>query len=251
MRTVLYIYVGGACLVALRLGWPMIFRFDTYDWKYSWTLRRFCWQVLLWPLLTPIFPKALLDPYDFLTDSEAAYRRELDKFRAKPPPCGPTIRFVPKQTLTGRGSDEIDPRTYGEFILNSSDVEHCYQQRRKDNPTFFWHEPEDTFMLWLSQRDPGLDKPSDLPPLLTDNDFCLYNLGLDNLKLVVTDLAIAGQAKVFCSKCATDLLPGQVTRREECVNDGNFGCDRLYCPKNHLLVSRSWYCAPIRRRACL
>jgi len=248
MKAVLYIYISGSCLVALRLGWPMVFRFDAYDWKYSWTWRRFCWQVLLWPLLTPIFPKALLDPYDFLTDSEAAYRRELDKFRAKPPPCGPTIRFVPKQTLTGHGSDEIDPPCYGEFLLNSADVEHSYGQGREHKPCFFWHEPEDTFMLWLSQHDPTLNKPSELPPLFTTNESCVYNLGMDNLKLVTSDLVTAAKAKVFCSKCAADVAPDQVTRREEYVNDGNFGCDRLYCPQNHLLVSRSWYTAPVRRR---
>ena len=103
-------------------------------------------------------------------------------------------------------------------------------------------------MLWLGQRDPTLHKPSELPPFFTNNESCLYNLGQDRLTRVATDLAIAGQAKVFCSKCAAELPPGQVTRREECVNDGNFGCVRLYCDRNHLLISRSWYTAPIRLR---
>ena len=98
MRLVLYIYIVGACLVALRLSWPMVFRFDAYDWKYSPTWRRFCWQVLLWPLLTPIFPKALLDPYDFLTNSEAADRRELDSFaQTLRPAARPSASFQHKQ----------------------------------------------------------------------------------------------------------------------------------------------------------
>ena len=247
MRTLLYIYVAGALLVALRLGWPMILRFDAYDWKYTRIWRRFCWSVLLWPLLTPAFPKSLLDPYNFLTNSEAAYRRELEKFLSKPPPCGPIIRFVPKQTLTGHGSDEIDPPCYGEFLLKSTDVEDSFRRGREQTLRFSWREPDDTFMLWLRQRDLTLDRPSELPPIFTTNESGVYNLG-DNLKLVTIDLATAGQAKVFCSKCRTDILSGQITRREEYVNDGNRGCDRLFCPQNHLLVSRSWYTAPIRIR---
>jgi hypothetical protein len=98
-------------------------------------------------------------------------------------------------------------------------------------------------MLWLGQRGTTPDKPSELPPILTDND-CLYNLDLDALKLVATDLAMPGKAKVFCSKCGADLHPSQVARREEFVKD--FFCDRLYCHRDHLLVSRASYTAPIR-----
>src|ERR1022692_4822140 len=123
MKTMLYIYIAGACLVAVRLGWPLFFKFDAYDRKYSWGWKRFRSHVILWPLLIPIFPKALLAPYDFLTDSEATFRRDLDKFCSKPPPCSRHLRFIPKQTLTGNGSDEIDPPCYGEFLLNTADVE--------------------------------------------------------------------------------------------------------------------------------
>ena len=123
MKVLLYIYLAGAYLAVLRLGWAMLFTLDKYDWTYGTVWRRFSWQVPLWPVLTPIFPQAILDPRDFLTDDEAAFRRELDKFRKNSPPCGPLLRLCPKQ-----GSNEVDPPCFGEFHMKCADVKSAYRE---------------------------------------------------------------------------------------------------------------------------
>ena len=225
----------------------MYFVLDSYDWTHSPIWRRFLWQVILWPLLVPIFPDSVLATRSFLSDEEASFRRELDKFRKSPPPCGHLFRFRPKQTLHGPGCDEIDPPCCGEFVMASADLELAYRQGKKNNRpgSFFCGELQDIFTDWLKHRDELLRETSELPSLFADVG---RRFSVDALKEATTELATAGHARIRCAKCAADFSGSQIIRKEEYVSEGSYQCDRLYCPQNHLLLSRSGYTGIIRRR---
>ncbi|MBL8420972.1 MAG: hypothetical protein JNK92_10080 [Dechloromonas sp.] len=79
--TLLYIYLGGGALIALRMAWHIRYRLDRYDRMFSNVRLTFWLDVILWPLLL-LKPECLIHP-KFSTDTwnegRADAERELDR----------------------------------------------------------------------------------------------------------------------------------------------------------------------------
>ena len=115
MMIVLYIYLAGAILVALRLFRHMLFKLDRYDWYYSKgnIFGVFVLSVVLWPLFL-IKPQHLIDPTNYsktlsILQDIGASRHHLWE---NPPPCGSVIRY--------RQEYEEYRETYGEFLFRAA-----------------------------------------------------------------------------------------------------------------------------------
>jgi hypothetical protein len=69
MMIILYIYAAGVLLIALRLGWHMIFKLDRFDWHYGkgniWGV--FVFLVVLWPIMV-IIPRHFINPSKLFED---------------------------------------------------------------------------------------------------------------------------------------------------------------------------------------
>lgn len=217
MMIILYVYAVGVVLVALRLGWHMMFRLDRYDWHYSkthiWTT--FTLSVLLWPLMA-IKPRNLIQSDKLFEGSlgVASSMRERDQLWNDPPPCGSVIRY-----RQGQGRYE---ETYGEFIFRASEVERSLRNRLRDSPNLA-NEDEGAILNWLCRRTDTLTQPTDVPSAWWRFQF------------VANDLIRSGNAKAHCLKCGADVPKNELVTYDDHARPGwNF--ERLKCPNGHGLL---------------
>lgn len=144
--TLLYIYLGGVLLVALRMGWHIHFRLDKYDWEYCDVWPTFWFDVILWPLLL-FKPTLLIDPKfsePWWREGSAEAEREMDRLEADMPPCTEFIRYSPEH-------DKWDECS-GEFVFAASEVAAIIDKRLAELPTEqLGRYP--AILKWLSQGD--------------------------------------------------------------------------------------------------
>lgn len=214
----LYAYALGILLVALRLGWHMWARLDEYDWHYN---KADIWGTLAlssiaWPLLF-IKPANLADPSNLfrggLVDF-AAKQRERDQLWNNPPPCGPRIRY-----RQGHGRYE---ETYGEFILDASDVESKLREHLR-NASNLEEDDEGAILYWLQHRDDSISEPTEVPDAWW------------RFQYVANDLVRSGKGSVYCHKCEKEINKERLVNDDDCGKPGwNF--DRIACPNGHRLL---------------
>lgn len=154
--TLLYIYVGGAALVALRIGWHILFRLDRYDWMYCDVWPTFWLDVILWPLFM-IKPTLLIHPKfsePWWCEGRAENERQMDRLEANPPPCSELIRYSPEH-------DQWD-KCSGEYFFSTNEVVSIMEKRLAELSTEErWRYPG--ILHWLRQTDGLRTDPVEVP----------------------------------------------------------------------------------------
>lgn len=219
LMTVIYIYAAGALLMALRLGWHMLFKLDRYDWYYSKgdILMSFALSVFLWPLML-IKWRNLIDPGKLFESRNqlAARMRLLDH----PPLCGSVVQYCQKDSWGGE--------MYGEFFFRAADVEQNLRERLAEAP-HLKDDDEGGILNWVRRRDETLTEPTGVP------------LVWGRFEFVANDLIRAGNATVRCLKCGAEFSMDQLVTNDDHGRRGwNF--DQLTCPQGHdLLVVQKFH----------
>ena len=223
MVIILYIYAAGALLVALRLGWYMIFKLDRFDWQYGGKFEiwmSFVFFAIFWPIMV-INPRNLINPTKLFERKFglAPRMRERSELWENPPPCGSLIRY--------RQQYGCYAETYGEFLFHASEVEKVLRQRFSEqhlaeSPQLL-NGDEGAILKWLCRRDEALTEPTYVPSAWVSFEF------------VANDLVRAGGGDVHCLKCGTEIEKSKI------VTDDDDGCpgwnfDRLVCPNSHDLL---------------
>jgi hypothetical protein len=217
MVIVLYIYVAGALLVALRLFRHMLFKLDRYDWHYGkgHILGSFVLSVVLWPLIV-IKPRNLIDPTKLFEGTFSSAARMRDQLWENPPPCGSVIRY--RQEYEFYGFHE----TYGEFLFNAADVEQTLRTRIRDSPNLRKYD-EGAILNWVKHRNDEVTEPTDVPSAWS------------RFQYTANDLARGGCAKVRCLKCDIELATEQLMISDDHGKPG-WNYYRLTCPCGHPLL---------------
>jgi hypothetical protein len=217
--TVLQVYLAGAVLVALRLGWHLAFRLDRFDWQYDkvekWA--GFGFGVLAWPLFLLRAPRNLIDPSEFIdvSDRRAARDRSLDRFLRSPPPCGDVLRFRPSKSL----SDGIG---HGEFLFSAAVIEKRLRDLLREGQQRI--APEWAAMInWLSRRSAKVDAPTDIPEFWT---------GFESFAV---ELCRAGEGKARCEVCNGDFLAVDSLNRAD-IPEGSSVSYAVRCNSGHYLL---------------
>jgi len=214
MMIVLYVYLAGAVLVALRLLRHILFKLNRYDWHYGKgnILGSFIFISILWPLLL-MKPQLLIDPTEVFGNIGARIR-ERHQLWENPPPCGSVIRY----------RQEYGPyeETHGEFLFRAADVERALCTRLEEYPRLAEGD-EGAVLNWINRRTERLVEPTDVPSAWR------------RFKFIANDLVRAGNAKVHCLKCGMALEMNQVVIKDDPGRPG-WNYDRLACPQGHNLL---------------
>jgi hypothetical protein len=186
--TFLHIYLVGAALVALRMGWIIRYRLDKYDRQFcnAWSTFRF--NVILWPLFL-LKPDALIHPTfwpNIWNEGRADAERELDRLAQNLPPCGAAIRYVPETDESGACDSE--------FVFDAAAVEAIMAKRLAEFPAE-QHGRFTAILDWLRQRDASRADPVDLPKPW-NGWFLNVAVGMMN----------RGLGQVYCGRCG-ELVP--------------------------------------------
>ncbi len=209
LSIILYAYVVATILVALRLGWHMVFKLDRYDWRCSkgeiW--KAFGFSVALWPLLL-VKPRTLLNLTKPFSTNDAARAR----LRDNPPPCGTVIRY--------RQADSFSA-AFGEFLFRAEAVERVLVNRIREYP-HLKNDVDGVILNWVRRRDRGFSEPTEMPALW---DF----------RSGANDLVREGEGKVRCIKCDETFPTGALIPRDEHGRPG-WNIDLLICPRGHELL---------------
>jgi hypothetical protein len=154
--TPVFIYLTGALLVALRMGWHIHFRLDKYDWEYCDVGEAFWFAVILWPLFL-LKPILLIHPQfsePWWREGSAEAERAMDRLEAELPPCTEFIRFSPEHDQWGECS--------GEFVFAAGEVAAIMEKRLAELSA----EEQGRYsgiLKWLSQRDSSRSDMVDVP----------------------------------------------------------------------------------------
>ena len=226
LDVLMYAYLTGVLVVALRLIWHMVFKLDRYDWHYnkSYIWMIFILDVLLWPILLIKKSENLIDPSESFKQEimgvvidKPGQMRELDRLRKNPPPCGPIIRY--------RQGDSGYEEVYGEFLFSAEVVEARLIKRQQKVPARA-DDVEEAVLNWLCQRDNTLTDPTDVP-----DAWWKFQYVADDL--LRKDSAVVG---CRCLKCGNEVSFNELARKDDRGRLGwNF--NRLACPENHNLLS--------------
>ena len=217
MFSVLYLYVAIMSLIALRLGWHLLFRLDRYDWHYNkfsiWV--NFSLSVILWPLLLRK-PKILISPGNsFDSYGRAARERERDRLRQSPPKCGEVVRFSQSQTM-------FEEEVVGEFLFDSRLVEMALERQLRNVPHQVAEDYE-AMLNWIRHREANSQNPTDVPEIWSDFQY------------VANELIRLGEGRVHCKTCGKTFPTGALIPIDDKAKRGwNF--ERLLCDKGHKLL---------------
>jgi hypothetical protein len=236
LNILLYSYAAATLLVALRLGWHMVFKLDRYDWHYD---KGDIWSnlglyVLLWPLVlmmklrtrgpagrsdeAPARRGPTLDPAKIFSNPNGAAARA--RLRDNPPPCGTVIRY--------RQADGFST-AFGEFLFRAEAVERVLVNRIREYP-HLKNDVDGVILNWVRRRDRGFSEPTEMPALW---DF----------RSGANDLVREGEGKVRCIKCDETFPTGALIPRDEHGRPG-WNIDLLICPRGHeLLEVRKYHIA--------
>jgi hypothetical protein len=220
--TFLCIYLAGAVLVALRMGWHIRYRLDKYDRKFCDVRSTFWFNVILWPLLL-LKPDNLINPkFSEPTWSEgrAEAERKLDRLEAKLPPCTAFILYRPGHDESGKCDSE--------FVFDAAEVVAIMGKRLAELPAE-QHGRYPGILNWLRQRDASRPDPVDVPALW-NGWFLNVAVGMMNRKL----------GQVWCGKCG-ELVP----QDEISIDSGPSGIQGSgwhfnvwCCPQGHKLLTK-------------
>lgn len=212
-RFFLYVYLGGAILLAAWPGWHMRFRLDKYDWRYNHIWRRFCLFTVFWPVMLLRSKQLLSAPFRHnpnAPQSDTAERaRILDRLSLNPPPCSGIIRYM------APGDDA------GVFFFQASDIEALINKRIAAHPTFK-HRVEHDLLNWVKRRDDSLP-PTDVPGSW-QYDF----------QYIAIELLQLGNMQAICRQC-------DQTYAAEQIEHAKFGAagwvfEQWECPEKHKLL---------------
>lgn len=186
--TFLCIYLGGAVLVALRIGWHIRHRMDKYDRMFSDVRGGFWFDVILWPmlLLKPSCCDSSDVPGKHLERRRSHSAAMLDRLAQNLPPCGPSIRYAPNMM----SPDICD----SEFVFDATAVEAIMAKRLAELPAA-QHGRYPAILNWLRQRDPASAAPTDVP--------AAWN---GHFRNVAVGMMNRGLGQVKCGKCS-DIIP--------------------------------------------
>lgn len=220
--TFLCIYLAGAVLVALRMGWHIRYRMDKYDRMFSDVRGTFWLDVILWPMLA-LKPNTLIHPTfsaNIWNEGRADAERELDRLAQNLPPCGASIRYAPKHDEAG----ECD----SEFAFDAATVEAIMAKRLAELPPV-QHGRFVAILDWLRQRDPSCTEPTDLPGAWNGH-FLNVAVGMMN----------RGLGQVTCGKCREVIPQEQIsidTGPTNMVTSG-WAFNVWRCPQGHKLLTK-------------
>jgi len=220
--TFLYIYLAGAVLVALRMGWHIRYRLDKYDRRFSDVRGTFWFDVILWPMLL-LKPDTLIHPAfpaNIWNEGRADAERELDRLAQNLPSCGSSIRYVPKEDESG----DCD----SEFVFDAAAVDTIMAKRLAELPAA-QHGRYPAILNWLRQRDPANAAPTDVP--------AAWN---GHFRNVAVGMMNRGLGQVKCGKCS-DIIP----QEQISIDSGPTGMPMsgwVYnlwcCPRGHKLLTK-------------
>lgn len=217
-----HIYLAGAVLVAMRMGWHIRYRMDKYDRMFSDVRETFWLDVILWPLLV-LKPDTLIHPRfspNAWNEGRADAERELDRLAQNLPPCGAAIRYVPEADEFGACDSE--------FVFDAAAVEVIMATRLAELPAE-QHGRFTAILDWLRQRKPSCAEPTDVPAAW-DGHFLSVAVGMMN----------RGLGQVKCGKC------GEIIPREQISIDSvptkmvtsGWRYKIWCCPQNHKLLTK-------------
>lgn len=226
---VLYIYVAGAALVALRLAWCIRYRLDKYDRRYSNVSATFLFNSILWPLLL-LKPGNLIHPNfspNWLNEGRADAERELDRLEQHLPPCGTSIRYAPNRDESG----DCD----SEFVFDVAEVETIIAKRLAELPPE-QHGRYTTILEWLRQRNPSSTEPTGVP-VAWNGHFLNVAVGMMN----------RGLGRVRCGECGKIITQAEISLHSNGAAGWSYTVWR--CPQNHKLLTRDAFHCYIRKAA--
>jgi hypothetical protein len=221
--TFLFIYLAGAALVALRIGWHIRYRLDKYD-------RRFCdlrfahWNYsLFWPLVLVFSPKSLFSP-TFATsrwsEGRAETERELDRLAVNLPPCSASIRYAPKRDEAGECESE--------FVFDTATVVAIMEKRLVELPAD-QHGRYPAILSWLRQRNSSSPEPADVPA-------AWHGLFLN----VAVGMMNRGLGQVKCGKCGEVIPQEEISLHSspENIKTSSWSYTIWRCPREHKLLTK-------------
>lgn len=218
----LYIYLAGAVLVALRMGWHIRYRLDKYDRKFCDVRSTFQFNVILWPLLL-LKPDNLINPKfsePIWSEGRAEAERELDRLEANLPQCTAFIRYAPERDEFGKCDSE--------FVFDAAEVLAIMEKRLAELP-IEEHGRYPGILDWLRRRDTSRLDPVDVP--------APWNSWFLN---VAVGMLNRGLGQVRCGSCREVIPQDQIA-----VDSGPTGMQGSgwhfnvwCCPQGHKLLTK-------------
>jgi len=219
--TFLHIYLAGALLVALRMGWHIRYRMDKYDRMFSDVRGTFWLDVILWPLLA-LKPGTLIHPRfsaDAWNEGRAEAERELDRLEANLPPCGAFIRYEPEHDESGKCNSQ--------YVFDASEVQVIMEKRLSELPATE-HGRYPGILDWLRRRDSACLDPVDVPAPW-NGWFLNVAVGMMN----------RGLGQVTCGKCGDVIPQDQITVDSGPTGQGTGWRFNVWCcPQGHKLLTK-------------
>lgn len=221
--TFLYIYLAGAALVALRMGWHIGYRLDKYDRMFC-DVRSVLWRYsLFWPVVLLFSPKSLVLP-DVSTSSlnkgQAEEERMLDRLEATLPPCTAFIRYAPEHDESGKCDSQ--------FVFDAAEVLAIMEKRLAELPA----EQQGRYpgiLNWLRQRDSTHLDPVDVPAPW-NGWFLNVAVGMMN----------RGLGQVRCGRCREIIPQDKITLDSgpTGIQGSGWHFNVWCCPQGHKLLTK-------------
>lgn len=220
--TFLHIYLAGAVLVAMRMGWHIRYRMDKYDRMFSDVRETFWLDVILWPLLV-LKPDTLIHPRfspNAWNEGRADAERELDRLAQNLPPSGAAIRYGPEADESGACDSE--------FVFDAATVEAIMATRLAELPAE-QHGRFTAILDWLRQRDPSFAEPTDIPAAWNGH-FLNVAVGMMN----------RGLGQVTCGQCRKVIPQEQISIDTGPTNmvTSCWAYTVWRCPQGHKLLTK-------------
>lgn len=219
----LYIYLAGAALIALRVGWHIRYRLDKYDRKFCDVRSTFWLDVILWPLLL-LKPDNLINPKfseSRWNAGRAEVERMLDRLEANLPPCSTFIRYAPEHDESGKCDSE--------FVFDAAEVLAIMEKRLAELPAE-QHGRYTAILEWLRRRDTSRLDPVDVPAPWNGR-FLNVAIGMMN----------RGLGQVRCGKCGEVIPQAEIFLTNpgvEKIKTSGWSYNAWWCPQKHKLLTK-------------
>jgi hypothetical protein len=220
----LYIYLAGAVLVALRIGWHVRYQMDKYDRRYS-DVQFTLWSCsLFWPILLLFSPRSFVSRPTFTTsiweEGRAEKDRALDYLEQNPPPCAALIRYAPKVDDSGK--------CHSEFIFDAAEVEAVMSTRLAELPAE-QHGRYSAILNWVRKHDASIHEPTDVPVLW----HWLF-------RTVAVGMMKRGLGQVKCGECGQIIPQDMIISETDRTDIGVAGWVYQWwvCPEKHKLLTK-------------